>query len=90
MHAAGNIRRICSPQAVDDFGNIGKIVARKGDRLWRPVVEQLQVSPMAIDLQIDQFDLMSCPSGRLCNELESQGLETEENFCIQQRARMDG
>jgi hypothetical protein len=74
---------------VDDLRQVGEVVAREGDDFRPEFPGEAQEGGVALDLQIDQPDLVPGRPRRGRDELQSQRLEPQEDFRIHQRAGMD-
>ena len=75
---------------VDDLGDVGEVIARKRDHVGPPVVDRLQVTVLALDLEIEQPDLMSGLTRRLRDQLQTERLQAEEDLGVHERAGMHG
>ena len=74
---------------VDDLRDVGEVVARKGDDIRPEFSGEAQESSVALDLQIDQPDLVAGRPRRGGDELQPQRLQPQEDFRVHQRAGMD-
>ena len=75
---------------VDDLRNVRQVVAREGDDIGPPSLDQAQEeSRCDLDLQIDQPHLVPGGARRRGDQLQPERLEPQEYLCVHQRAGMD-
>jgi hypothetical protein len=75
---------------VDDLRDVGEVVAGKRDHMGPPVVDRPQVTALALDLEIEQPDLMPGLTRSVRDQLEAERLQAEENSGVHERAGMHG
>jgi hypothetical protein len=75
---------------VDDLRDVGEVIAGKRDHVGPPVVDRPQVTALALDLEIEQPDLMPGLTRRLRNQLQTERLQAEKDLGVQERAGMHG
>ena len=74
---------------IDDLGHVRQVIARKRDDFGPPALQQAEIRPMVLDLQIDQPDLVPGPAQRLRDELEPERLEPQKHLCVHQGSGVD-
>src|ERR1700757_535422 len=75
---------------IKDLGDVGEIVAGKGDNVWLPVVNQPEIVRVALGLQIDQPHVMPALTGRRSYQFKAQRLQAQVDFRVHQTTGMDG
>src|SRR5262249_18094243 len=87
----GGVRQAgaCHLGEVEDLRDVREVVAREDDRVWPPPVEQTEVVRVCLGLEIDEPDVVAGAPGGRRNELESEGLETQEDLRVHQPAGMN-
>ena len=66
------------------------LISFECDEVRPPILQQAGVISRGLDLQIDQFCGVAGPARGLGDQLEPERLEPEEDFCVHQRAGVDG
>ena len=74
---------------IDDLGHVRQVIARKRDDVGPPALQQTEIRPMVLDLQIDEPDLVPGPAQRLRDELEPERLEPQKHLCVHQGSGVD-
>src|SRR5262249_30688721 len=74
---------------IDDLGYVGEVVPRERDDVRRPVVEQLEVVGVRLDLEVDHADGMPGLARGSRHELETHRLQAQEDLRVHETARMN-
>jgi hypothetical protein len=89
-HEAARPLRLDRFRQIDDFGNVGEVVAGKADRIRTPFADQPLQIAMRFDLQVEQPDLVPgfTKDGR--NHLQAERFESQEHAGVHQATGMYG
>ena len=75
---------------VDDLRDVGEVIAGKRDHVGWADVDGLQIRVLALDLEIEQPDLMPGLTRRLRDQLQTERLEAKKDLGVHERAGMHG
>ena len=79
----------CRFSDIDDLGDIRQVITGERDHRRLPALQQAKIGAVILDLQIDEPDVVPGTSRRLCDELEPQRFEPQEDLCVEQWPGMD-
>jgi hypothetical protein len=74
---------------IDDLRHVGEIIAREGDRLRPPALDDAEIRGVVLDLQIDQPAVVSGRARRGRDEFEPERLEPQKHAGVEQGAGVD-
>ena len=73
---------------VDDLGQVGEVVAREGDDVRLPLINELDIILVAFYLQVDELDVVSTSPCSLGYQLETERLEAQVDLRVHKRTGM--
>src|SRR6516225_5512552 len=78
----------CSCQ-INNFGNVGEVIATEGDYIWTPALNRAEIVPVRFALQIDQAHRV--PGAFRCcgHKLEPERLQPKVDLRIHQTTGMN-
>ncbi len=75
---------------IDDFGDVGQVVAGEGDRVGAPGAYLGEVGAVVLGLQVHDADGVPVPLGGGGHQFQAERFEAEKHLGVHERTGVDG